>query len=520
MTVNDVNHELEVENQLGHLDALMERATQPGLRGVPLIQPISLGSDGVAPFAAPDGGVITGIPNQPHPTVKLGLFGTNYFIPGLGPTPPISGCSVTYTQTPTGVSVQCTHQKVVTFNYLNNSTKYSFKFSGEGNASVTLGYETNGSLIVVNTPGRGGGFEDVTLIGSNNRMWVTGTGGSNQKIVIYGNNNQLHLNATSQQLVTANVTGNRNSIFVKNTPGTSSVVYAEAMGEYTNFTAGRGGYYNVTYTGFNFMTHLSPFCPYDNVANRNHVTPIPTEYAKYVTANVTYNDTELSGFTTRENTTTHWHYAYLYKPTTCYGFAHFTARVLAGLEAASLVVHLENRYAPAAEVAMDQGAVIYAQPGGIPFMVDPPPLTYSPGYVAIWLPAFYNGFGPESGTGTTALSISQLVSQSYTFPGGGWVVNPGQKLVLTYHTPYYVAWMNFLCGASSPFGQFAKLTLDNVSGAWPGPWGCDQATTPWNFTQIYEPSGPMGSITISLPVSQDTVVSIRLGVFAFADEPS
>jgi len=54
MAVNDLNHNLLVENQLARLDALLETTSANYATGAQLTQPVSLGSDAVPPFAPAD----------------------------------------------------------------------------------------------------------------------------------------------------------------------------------------------------------------------------------------------------------------------------------------------------------------------------------------------------------------------------------------------------------------------------------------------------------------------------------
>ena len=54
MAVNDLNHDVLVENQLARFGALLQSATDNGATGVQLTQPLSLGSVGLPPFAAAD----------------------------------------------------------------------------------------------------------------------------------------------------------------------------------------------------------------------------------------------------------------------------------------------------------------------------------------------------------------------------------------------------------------------------------------------------------------------------------
>ena len=61
MEVNDLNHEVQVENQLGHLSRSLESISAGAMVGASFAQPIAMGSAGAPPFANPDGGSISSL---------------------------------------------------------------------------------------------------------------------------------------------------------------------------------------------------------------------------------------------------------------------------------------------------------------------------------------------------------------------------------------------------------------------------------------------------------------------------
>jgi len=58
MAINDANHVLTVEDQLGRLAASLEAASVANAIERVVSQPVSLGTQGAPPFAAPDGSSI------------------------------------------------------------------------------------------------------------------------------------------------------------------------------------------------------------------------------------------------------------------------------------------------------------------------------------------------------------------------------------------------------------------------------------------------------------------------------
>jgi hypothetical protein len=83
MQSNDLNHEIQLENQLGRFGALLNAVSTAHLVGAEVTQPLSLGSSGVPPFAAPDTSYLT-------PPVNGTWAQLNYSTTGTGGTTPVT----------------------------------------------------------------------------------------------------------------------------------------------------------------------------------------------------------------------------------------------------------------------------------------------------------------------------------------------------------------------------------------------------------------------------------------------
>jgi len=77
MDVNDINHDLLVQNEVGRAAALLEAAATHGAVGTELTQPIVLGSAGLPPFAAADGGVLSGDASGSSEKISFGIAGSS-----------------------------------------------------------------------------------------------------------------------------------------------------------------------------------------------------------------------------------------------------------------------------------------------------------------------------------------------------------------------------------------------------------------------------------------------------------
>jgi hypothetical protein len=167
-----------------------------------------------------------------------------------------------------------------------------------------------------------------------------------------------------------------------------------------------------------------------------------------------------------------------------------------GVPGGSLLVHLANTYATAADVAYDQGAVIYAQPAGYPILVDPPSITLVNGALSIWVPSFQGTARTESGIGTAVVTARLVSLDALSYPVNGFALTTGSTVWVNVSTPYPAVWTNFL-NAITPTSVSPTCTgVRNV---------CSSS---------YQSSGPSALVSIAIP--SVTSLSIDYATFAVA----
>lgn len=173
----------------------------------------------------------------------------------------------------------------------------------------------------------------------------------------------------------------------------------------------------------------------------------------------------------------------------------------ASVPGAGFVVALRNTYASASEVAYDGGAVVFAQPGGVPTMADPPAITLSTaGTLSIVLPTFTNTIGVESGTTLATIGLRLTSLQTVSLPVSGYALASGVPVTITVFTPYAAAWLNYFAAQSAFSGATITCT--------------PTATGPHSVcstSYLYTPGGAIGKVTISVSPS---ALSITQGFFA------
>jgi hypothetical protein len=167
-----------------------------------------------------------------------------------------------------------------------------------------------------------------------------------------------------------------------------------------------------------------------------------------------------------------------------------------GAPGGTLLVHLQNTYATAADVAFDQGAVIYAQPGGYPLLVDAPTISFENGALSLWIPSFQGKPVTESGIGT-AVVYSRLVSlASLSYPVNGFSIASGSKVSLTVLTSFPSVWVSYF-NSIAPTGVSA--TCSGVRSV------CSSS---------YQFSAPGANVTIQIP--SVTSLSVTYASYAVA----
>ena len=493
MSANDLNHELQVENQIGHFTRALQSVSTGAAIGAPLAQPISLGSAGAPPFASPDGGSISAIRGQPNASVSFGMLGTQYYPPTGWVQYPYTGACTASPNRTSPTSINCLGQGTytnVTYNFAGSSN-YNFSVGGKGGSTFDLNFSTNNSVINVSATGGAnvGTTFVIGVVGNHNSISFTAEGGANFTILIVGNNNQLFFSAQGKSShASAVIAGNYNSV----SPSIRTDL-VRVWGSYDTVSP-QSGYSTVYFNSFDPQNPVSPLCPYSGPLTDRVISAGGGGFLTYNNTNLNNSPgkTGLSPYAPYPTWTTFMNTPPL---NACIFFLSFPTGGR-GATAASFVVELQNTYAPGAEVAFDQGAVVYAQPGAYPILIDPPPVAFSHGIATVWLPAFLQPVSSEAGIGTAIVSTHLVSAQRLTFPSGGWYPNPGQPVTLVYATPYGFAWNH------SSFADSLRASGATI-GCTPEPSvACDGP---------YEPGGPLGTVTIRLPA---TMLTLDLAVFS------
>lgn len=169
--------------------------------------------------------------------------------------------------------------------------------------------------------------------------------------------------------------------------------------------------------------------------------------------------------------------------------------VAASNPGAGIVVKLYNTYASAAQVAYDDGAIIFAEPGGVPVMTDPPAISLSSGNVlSILVPVFENPIGSESGTTNAEVSLRLAAVQTVSVPFTGYSFRPGVPVNITVFTPYASAWVSAF--SSNPAFAHAAISCT--------PAGSGTGNV-CSSTYLYQPGGQIGKVVISITPAGLTV---------------
>jgi hypothetical protein len=498
MQVNDFNHALAVEDQFGRLAALLASAGADGSSGIQVVQPISLGSDGVPPWTPPDGASLGGGRPGSNLSLSYGLAGELVYGPPLGYPqggPPLpAGCSWTSVA---HVGISCGGGAgVVAYNFSGDGKNFSVGAVG-GVTLYAFNFSTNNSHITVSATG--GASSDITIFGSNDVVTFSLKGGATMNVTVIGSHDLLNLGNTGGGTVIVRVYGSYDSVYQSATGGaTVTVIIFGQQDTFVGNSTG-GGTYHGYVTGFNATNPVSPLCPYDNLSSSD---TLGGSHVGGGTVNATYNTTNFNGNTTLNGWTIHYQTV---GPANCPFFARADIGVSnPSLSGGGIAIHLTNTYSPSGEIAYDEGAVIYAQYGGYPVMIDGPSvaLTRVGGLVtavSLWFPSFTGAIGSVAGIGTETLNLRLLRSQTLTVLAGApnLGIDPGSPILITVHTPYAEAWVHYL---SANLG-FAGL------------WSCTPAAT---CTGAYAPGGSLGTVSITIPTTSVSELVAGTSVFSVA----
>ena len=512
MGQNDLQHELAVENQVSQLSAQAEAVAAKDAVGAQVSQPLTLGSQGAPPFAGPDGGSLTALlavantyGNYPASSVNFTLAGPVVYNPPLG-----FGLSKA-SNLPSG----CTQTSItLTCPAVNKANKISWNFTA-----------TNGAAFVV-TLGTGGNLVHLNFSTNRSTIGISGVSGMPLFIQVLGSNNTLSIsnNGGGNNPISINITGNYDTIASGSFPGGASTIILHVVGNqdyingdpasggntvYTSFVGsndtlalvpGDGSTYYTYFTGFNAFNPTSPFCPYGALALSDAVTGYTVANGNSANAHLTQSFNNSTAYPTWGNLTPSSRWAIHYHPVLPFACPYVTAVSVpfspTGLS--GFVVRMQNTYVPVSEVAYDQGAVVFAQPGSLPLFIEPPPISLSKGILTLFAPWFQGTLPGESGTGTADLSLRLLSAESLSFPSNGFAFPSGSQITIKIVTPYAAAWYAYF-QASSAFGTYVTCSGSNSA-----------------CTGFYNPNGllPLGTVTLTIPSSAVTTFNLLIGEFA------
>lgn len=501
MQVNDLNHDIVVENEYGRLSALLSSAGAQGARGMQFVQPLTLGSDSVAPWSAQDGSTVGSGRFGSNLLLTFGLLGAEVYSPPTGSPqggPALPG-ACTWTSG-AHVGITCTGSiTTLAYNFSGNSKAFTFSDTGSSTL-MSLNYSTNGSTIHLSLTGSVN-FR-IAIYGSNNVVTTSGVGSGTFDLLLVGNSDFVNLGNTGSATVQIAMYGSHDTIYQAATG--SGNVHLVVYGSQDSFTgnATGSGSYTAYITGFNATDPNSTQCPYSNLSSTDTLAGSEVGSGVFTAY---YNNTVYTGSKTQSPWTIHSQNV----PTS---LCPFFARQQIAQESPAVVgsgpvTDLINSNAPSGEIAYDEGAVVYAQYGAYPVFIDNPSIALTllggPGGnvtdVSIWMPFFSNLVGSVAGVGTETLDLGLLNTQSYVINASGstFAVNPNVPIQIVLHTPYAEAWDAYLI--SHP--------------AFSGLWSCAPAAV---CTGIYEKGNPLGTVSITIPTTNLNNLQIGSTIFSLS----
>jgi hypothetical protein len=498
MQVNDLNHDILVENEYGRLAALLSSAGAEGTRGMQFVQPLTLGSQSVAPWTAQDGSTVGSARYGSTVGYTFGLLGSTIYSPPTGspqggPALP-SACTWN-----SGAHAGMTCSGAIThlgYNFSGNGKAFTFTDSGS-DAYMGLNYSTNGSTIAFTLAGSVN--LHLAIYGSNDHVTMTGAGSGTVDVTLVGSNDYVNLGATGSANVVVSIYGSHDNVY-QSSVGSGNVVVV-VFGSQDGFTGNNTGSGSDTafVNGFNATDANSSQCPYDNLSSTDKLAGSETGSGTFTAY---YNNTVYTGTKVVSPWTNHY-------DNVAQSLCPFFAPQQISLNSPSVVgtgpvTKLVNSFAPSGEVAYDDGAVVYAQYGAYPVFVDNPSiaLTIVGGNVtaaAIWMPFFANLVGSVAGVGTETLDVGLLNNQNYSVnvSAGNLSVNPNIPINITISTPYAEAWDAYL--------------VDHT--AFTGLWSCAPVAI---CTGTYNLGDKMGTVLISIPTSNLDQLQIGSSIFSIA----
>jgi hypothetical protein len=495
MAQNDLQHEVTVQNQVAQLGALVQRTAEAGAVGAQVSQPVTLGSPASPPFAGQDSSTIA-------PGNLSGGLGVNFTLAGPSEYAPPTGFGANHANMPSdctpvapSTTVTCSGQKDAQYKWnfsAGDGKAYTVTIAGSNTRFAGLNFASNSSTISIS--GISGMPTYIQIIGNNDTLSISSGGGNNP--------------------ISVNITGNYDTITPGSFPGGSSIVFVHVVGDHdlingdsaaggntvwVSFVGvydtlplvpGSGSTYYTYFTGFDTLNPTSGSCPYGALALTDTVTGYTVANGQTANAHLYESFNNSTAYPTWGNLTPSSRWAIHYHPVLPFA-CPFMSQVIVpvpargALPGASLVVRLSNTYAPAAEVALDQGAVVYAQPGSSPIFIVPPRISLVNGTLSMLVPRFVGSVGFEAGVGTADISLRLLSAQRILMPSNGISLSNSTPIIITIKTPYAATWYAYFLG-------YTGLSTDVT---------CTGPSNVCSPTHLYEPGGPLGTVTLTIPTT-------------------
>jgi hypothetical protein len=503
MSVNDLDHNLQVENQLGRFQALLHAVSEQADLGAQVSQPVTLGSQGLPPFADADSGAIASLNGSSY-SLSYQLAGPSYFRP---PSTGIAGGSLSgcvLVNTALVVSLTCAAPANPIYNFTGTPTT-GFSVSSALGTNYALNFSTNGTSTTAEpitlTTTAGATTMTVYLYGSNDTINLDLHTATTVNLIEFGTNDTVSISATvTGSTVNLLSVGYKDAISITDGLGLKLNAYVAGWADTTTMTTTSGDSSAATavtvyYTGF---TNTTLLCPNDNLAATDSVSGSNSvgTYVAYYNVTTTFTPTAVTHWTQHAEVTTP-------VESGCPLFYTVTVTSPTAPRFAGLNIHLLNTYAPVADIGLDAGAVVFAQPGGVPQIIDPPGLTVTDSatlgvtQVNLWFPVFIGKGAGEAGVQSAILSARLVALTSFVLtPSSSYTVANNTNIVLTVTTPFASGWWSYF------------------NATYPSSW---IACAGHGCYGLYNGLGDFGTVSLTIPTGTNlNYFTVDVATFSFA----
>lgn len=503
MQVNDLNHDIEIENQLARFGALLQTASDNLATGAQLTQPVSLGSVGVPPFAGPDSAYTSGTLNLTSTRINYTTYTPSTYDPPTGWVaggylPPGHGCVATAT------ALSCTSTPTLPphWNFTGNTHSFYVNLT-TGGVAMYLNFSTNGSSVYVNTAGGATAF--VQVVGNSNTVALASSGAFTLNATIVGSSDHVTVTAASGgNIGVLRVVGNSDKVTTTTAGGSTFLILVYGTLDALVYSASSAGStYRSYFVGFNATAPTSSLCPYGNLSSTDKVTSFSSTGGNTLTLTLNNSVHYYANNTNGTGWTNHFQNVAL---TAC---PYFTPSNFAGISylplGAGFIAHLQNTFAPQAQVAYAQGGVVYAQLGGTPIFIENPSVTVTAtgGNVTalrIWIPEFVNPLPSVSGTGTVSLVARLLaVNQVVVSAATHLTFAAGSSVVFSIASQFAVAWLGYFTAQHWPGVTITCSPVGSVACLGP-----------------YALTGGIGQVVLTVPTTALASLSVTTALFSLS----